>query len=213
MSFYNKTKYTTLSKNQKHKNMRKNVFITTLLAVLLLASQSVFAQSAGQTPQSEKRFSYNMINEYGIYGGSTIGFNGVFINSLQFNRSNTLLGIGVGYSIDATNGQGIPMFLNFRHYFDRGRKLQPLINIAAGTTFHFWNDYYWHDVYYDDDDIIYGKPVTDVQRCHGFGLYTTIASGFRVKALSFTAGFYLRTNPANNNSFGAGIDVKVGYTF
>ena len=200
--------------------MRKNVFITTLLAVLLLASQSVFVQAAGQTPQPEKRFSYNMINEYGFFLGGNIGFNGIFVNSLKFNRTNDLLGIGVGYSIerwedfddDITSSQGIPMFFNFRHYFDRGRKLQPLINIAAGTTFYFWKDYNWHDIYYDDDEI-YEKVVADVQRCHGFGLYTTIASGFRVKALSFTAGFFLHTNPANHNSFGAGIDVKVGYTF
>lgn len=191
--------------------MRKNVFITIMLAVLLLASQSVSAQS-GTTPQPEKKISYNMINEYGFFLGGTVGFNGIFVNSIKFNRTNDLLGIGVGYSIDTDNGQGIPLFLNYRHYFDRPRALKPLINIAAGTTFNFWNDYYWYDdIYYDDDDIYYGEPT--YVKGHGFGLYATIASGFKVKAFSFTAGFFLRTSPYYDNNFNGGIDVKVGYTF
>lgn len=213
-TFYNKTQYTTLSKNLKYTAMRKNVFVTTLLAVLLLASQSLFAQSAGQTPQPEKRLSYNMINEYGFFLGGNIGFNGIFVNSLKFNRTNDLLGIGVGYSIDIDNGQGVPLFLNYRHYFDRPRALKPLINIAAGTTFNFWNYYDWDDgIYYDEinDEYYHGGPIP--VKGHGFGLYATIASGFKVKAFSFTAGFFIRTSPRYNNDINGGIDVKVGYTF
>jgi hypothetical protein len=177
-----------------------------MLAALLLASQTISAQTT--TP--EKKISYNMINEYGFFLGGTCGFNGIFVNSIKFNRTNDLLGIGVGYSIDTDNGQGIPLFLNYRHYFDRPRAVKPLINIAAGTTFNFWNDYYWYDdPYYVGNDVIYGEPV----KGHGFGLYATIASGFKVKAFSFTAGFFLRTSPYYYNNFNGGIDVKVGYTF
>ena len=125
--------------------MRKNVFITFMLAALLLASQTVSAQSSDQTPSSDKKISYNMINEYGFFVGGVLGVNGTFVNSIKFNRTNDLLGIGVGYSIDSDNGQGIPMFLNYRHYFDRPRALKPLINIAVGTTFNFWSRDYWLD--------------------------------------------------------------------
>ncbi len=188
--------------------MRKNVFITFMLAALLLASQTVSAQSSDQTPSSDKKISYNMINEYGFFVGGILGVNGTFVNSIKFNRTNDLLGIGVGYSIDSDNGQGIPMFLNYRHYFDRPRALKPLINIAVGTTFNFWSRDYWLDeTYYGDYG--YYEPV----RGHGFGLYSTISSGFKVKAFSFTAGFFLRTSPIYNNAFNGGIDVKVGYTF
>jgi hypothetical protein len=197
--------------------MKKNVFFTLMMAVLLLASQSVNAQSTNSNPAPEKKVSYNMINEYGFFLGGVCGVTGTFVNSIKFNRTNDLIGIGVGYSFDSDNGQGIPMFLNYRHYFERPRALKPLINIAAGTTFNFWTRDYWtmDDIYYDDldrDDIVdpgyYGSV-----KGRGFGLYATIASGFKVKAFSFTAGFFLRTSPIYNNAFSGGIDVKVGYTF
>ena len=75
--------------------MRKNVFITFMLAALLLASQTVSAQSSDQTPSSDKKISYNMINEYGFFVGGILGVNGTFVNSIKFNRTNDLLGIGV----------------------------------------------------------------------------------------------------------------------
>ena len=71
------------------------------------------------------------------------------------------------------------------------------------------------DIYYDDldrDDIVDPGYYESVKG-RGFGLYATIASGFKVKAFSFTAGFFLRTSPIYNNAFSGGIDVKVGYTF
>ena len=194
--------------------MKKNVFFSALLAVLLLASQTVIAQPSAPTPPPPaKKISYNMINEYGFFLGGTFGVNGVFVNSIKFNRTNDLLGIGVGYSLDSDNGQGVPIFLNYRHYFDRPRALKPLINIAAGTTFNFWNDYYYGCWDCDDEIVLLDDYQGYTRSGHGFGLYATIASGFRVKAFSFTAGFFLRTNPYYNNSFSGGIDVKVGYTF
>ena len=64
--------------------MRKNVFITIMLAALLLASQTVSAQSSDQTPSSDKKISYNMINEYGFFVGGILGVNGTFVNSIKF---------------------------------------------------------------------------------------------------------------------------------
>lgn len=180
----------------------KKTMILCMLACFCFASQ-LSAQN------NDKKISYNMINEYGFYAGNTFGFEGVFINSIKFNKTNDLLGIGLGYSADIENGQSIPMFLNYRHYFDRGRTLQPLFNIAAGATYYFGNQYYD----YDGTDIYHiVDPLYSSYYNNGFGLYATIASGFRVKAFSFSAGFFLRSTPHINNMSG-GINVKLGYTF
>lgn len=171
----------------------KKTIILCMLACLCFVSQ-LSAQN------NDKKISYNMINEYGFYAGNTFGFEGVFINSIKFNKTNDLLGIGLGYTVDGDNGQGIPMFLNYRHYFDRGRTLQPLFNAAVGATYYFgYEDYYLCDnLYYPDNK--------------GFGLYASLASGFKVKAFSFTAGFFMKSSPAYDN-FNGGINIKVGYTF
>ena len=82
--------------------------------------------------------------------------------------------------------------------------------MSAGVGFHFWTeeipypvvDPYGHYTYYE-----YTEEIK-----HGIGLYSTIAGGFRVKALSFTGGFFFRTFP-NTKGFGGGIEAKIGYTF
>lgn len=190
---------------------------------LVLTSLSLSAQDDANTG---KKISYNMINEYGCFfgggsWGSNIGFEGTFVNSILFNRTQDLLGIGLGYSIDLSAGHGIPIFLNYRHYFDRGRALKPLVNIAVGTTFIFGFLYADEPSYYNG----YNYPDCE-SKDTGFGLYATIASGFRVKAFSFAAGFYLRSAPVLNyittengysckwdRAYNGGIQIKVGYTF
>jgi len=208
--------------------------VSLLVTALLLCATFIASAQDNQ----DKKVSYNMINEYGFYlgGGSqcgvqqtNLGFEGLLINSILFNRTQDLLGIGLGYSVDICAGHGVPMFLNYRHYFDRGKNIKPLVNIAAGATFIFSGNFDYYDDYYNGqyyNGTIYDYPEADKNKT-GWGLYATIASGFRYKALSFAAGFYLRSNPINHyvldatghyqlersKAFNGGIQVKLGYTF
>ena len=158
--------------------------------------------------QQEKKIAYNFINEYGFFVGKQIGWTGVFVNGISI-KQNDNIGIGVGYGLNTGTFQEIPLFLNYRHYFDRGRKLKPLINVAAGADLHFWTNEYSLPVYNE-----YGIAYYDYieENKHGVGMYATIAGGFRVKALSFTGGFFFRTFP-NEKGFSGGIEAKIGYTF
>ena len=139
------------------------------LSMLFLLGSTQFATA--QEEASQSKVSHNLINEYGFFIGSDGGFTGVFINSIKFNKSNDLIGIGIGYEASTLAGQAIPLFFNYRHYFDRGRKLMPLFNIAVGTHYYFGYDNFHYD--YSGNTIV--EP-------RGFGLYGTIGSGFIVKA-------------------------------
>ncbi|MCR4964202.1 MAG: hypothetical protein K6A41_00935 [Bacteroidales bacterium] len=180
--------------------------ILALFAVLFLSAGMLSAQEENQPV---KKIQYNFINEYGGFFGKNVGFTGVFVNGITINQVDAI-GIGVGYGINTATFQEVPLFLNYRHYFDRGRKLVPCINAAVGASFHFWEDLFaithvdeYGYTYYDFYDYVPKK---------GIGLYATVAGGFRVKAFSFTGGFFFRTFP-NDKSFNGGIEVKVGYTF
>ena len=185
--------------------MKRNALRTlNLLCVVLCCGLG----SLNAQEQQEKKIAYNFINEYGFFVGKNVGWTGVFINGISI-KENDAIGIGVGYGLNTATYQEVPVFLNYRHYFDRGRKLKPLINIAAGVGLHFWTDEYPYSVtdpngfqYYE-----YGE-----ENKHGIGLYSTIAGGFRVKALSFTGGFFFRTFPSVKG-FNGGIEAKIGYTF
>ncbi|MCR4964201.1 MAG: hypothetical protein K6A41_00930 [Bacteroidales bacterium] len=180
--------------------------ILVLFAVLFLSAGMLSAQEENQP---EKKVQYNFINEYGFFFGKNVGFSGVFINGISINKMDNV-GIGVGYGINTGTFQEVPLFLNYRHYFDRGRKLMPCINIAVGAAFHFWDEdlYVTHE---DDSGFIYNEYYASEPR-NGIGLYATLAGGFRVKAFSFTGGFFFRTFPSDNG-FNGGIEAKVGYTF
>lgn len=185
--------------------MKKSIIIS------ILACICAFGQLHAQNENTEKKISYNLINEYGFIAGNNFGFEGVFINSIKFNKTNDLLGIGLGYTIDSQCGHGFPLFLNYRHYINRGRTLQPLFNIAVGTTYYFGDN---SDYVFCDTDI----EIDPDYNCgyyygNGFGLYATVASGFKVKAFSFSAGFFVRSAPHFVNNMTGGINIKVGYTF
>lgn len=184
--------------------MKKILFPVIVMMAVLMAGQPAFAQ--GNEPDQEKKVAYNLINEYGFFVGGMNGVNGVFVNGVRVN--NEVVGIGLGYSLDVEVGQSVPMFLNYRHYFNSPRKLKPLLNVALGTSLYFWNNSYF--TYTDPNSY---EMEEHMENYHKFGLYATLASGFKVKAFSFTAGFFMKTDPRMNQRFGGGIDVKVGYTF
>ena len=188
--------------------MKRNALkcLTVLFIAFLCGLGTLSAQE-----QQEKKIAYNFINEYGFFVGKNAGMTGVFINGISIKGTDNI-GIGVGYGLNSGTFQEIPLFLNYRHYFDRGRKLKPLINIAAGVGFHFWTNEY---DYFDPNNLDpWGNPTYYYveENKHGIGLYSTIAGGFRVKAFSFTGGFFFRTFP-NVKEFSGGIEAKVGYTF
>ena len=177
------------------------------LAVLCIAFLCGLGTLSAQE-QQEKKIAYNFINEYGFFVGKSVGWTGVFVNGITI-KQNDAIGIGVGYGLNTATFQEVPVFLNYRHYFDRGRKLKPLINIAAGVGFHFWTEENSVPVYNEYGYVSY--DYTEENK-HGIGLYSTIAGGFRVKALSFTGGFFFRTFPSVKG-FSGGIEAKIGYTF
>lgn len=185
----------------------KNRVLRTLLVLCIAAFCGLNTLSAQE--QQEKKIAYNFINEYGFFLGKNVGWTGVFINGISI-KQNDAIGLGIGYGLNTASFQEVPIFLNYRHYFDRGKKLKPLINVAAGIGLHFWTDEDGHPMY-DPNGYFVGYDYTEVSM-HGIGLYATIAGGFRVKALSFTGGFFFRTFP-RQSGFSGGIEAKIGYTF
>jgi hypothetical protein len=168
------------------------------LLILVLTTQVSFSQNG-----SDFKPKYSFINEYGYFfgGGSNtgiFGMTGVFVNGVRFHQ-NHFLGIGLGYESDFTNGQSIPIFLNYRYFFNTQKKLKPLINIGIGTRLSTWEDVniYWPADYY--------QPIYH----HAFGFYTTVAAGFNAGAFSLTSGLFLKTV---GDEAVAGFEIKVGYT-
>jgi len=196
-----------------------------VFAVLMAVPFISFGQNESKTFENskpEKFASYTFINEYGIYGGNSVGFTSVFVNGVRFNKTQDVLGIGIGYEIDTypnqyywasvEGAQHVPIFFNYRHYFPGKRALKPLVNIATGIRLSFWKEYYnwwfntepwifidepWTPYYYDKQQV-------------SVGFYGTVAAGFKVKAFSFTSGFFLKSW---NNYFYGGMEMKVGFTF
>jgi len=175
-----------------------------LFAIIFLATPLLsFGQeetSTNENTKAEKKVSYAFINEYGTFMGGTIGFTSVFVNGISINKTD-VIGIGVGYEADTRSEQSVPIFLNYRHYFPGKRALKPLVNFAIGTRISFWEYYPYH--YWD-------MPYSSSKSMVTAGLYATMAAGFKVKAFSFTSGFFMKS--WNNEYFG-GIEVKVGFTF
>jgi hypothetical protein len=184
--------------------MKKNVFKTIVL--LSIAALCGLGNLSAQE-QQDKKITYNFINEYGFFLGKNVGWTGVFINGISI-KQNDAIGIGLGYGLNTGSFQEVPIFLNYRHYFDTGKKLKPLVNVAAGIGLHFWTEEQ------EIPSVINGYTYYDFieENCSGVGLYATLSGGFRVKALSFTGGFFFRTFPSQQG-FNGGIEAKIGYTF
>ena len=186
-----------------------------VFAVLMAVPFISFGQNETKTYESsnpEKIVSYTFINEYGIYFGNTVGFTSIFVNGVRFNKTQDVLGIGIGYEIDAypqqhywpsvEGAQNVPIFFNYRHYFPGKRALKPLVNVATGIRLNFWKEYwycgdYWGSCYHNKQQ-------------SSLGFYGTVAAGFKVKAFSLTSGFFLKSW---NDYFYGGMEMKVGFTF
>jgi hypothetical protein len=193
----------------------KKIFLIIFAIIFLVIPFFSFGQSEtdkGENLQSESKIVYSFINEYGFSLGGTFGFTGIFVNGIRFTKTQDLIGIGIGYEWDSQSEQSLPIFINYRHYFPAKRILKPLVNIGAGIRISFWDEWIsWNEPWFDE----YGNYWHD--RWYGYsesritpGLYLTMAAGFKVKAFSFTSGFFLKS--CEKNFFG-GVEAKVGFTF
>ena len=188
------------------------------LVILAMVFMAVTNLSIGQTEtkpientKQEKKISYSFINEYGIYYGGprhyydwseAIGFTGIFVHGICFNKTKDLIGIGIGFESDNRHGQWMPLFVNYRHYFSEKKMLKPLINVGFGAKLAFYKFYsHWSPEFGE-----YGSMKIDVVP----GMYATLSGGFKVKAFTFTSGAFVRSG---GNDFIAGLEVKVGFTF
>ena len=159
------------------------IFLITLVAIPFLSFGQGMAKNMGS-----KKVSYSFITEHGMsLGGDIAGYTGVFVNSICINRTQDIVGIGVGVEYGIVSLLCIPIFANYRHYFPSNRNLKPLINIAIGSR--LTSPYRANDSW---------KP----------GFYGVIASGFRVKAFSFTSGIYLKSL---DDFVVSGFEIKLGY--
>jgi len=180
--------------------------IKTLVILLLLSviTTSIFAQN-----QTTPKFTYAFINEYGFYFGgmsanSGPGFAGIFVNGVKFNNGQDLIGIGLGYEVDGTVDESIPIFINYRHIFPTNVKVKPIVNFALGTRFSSWTES--SIIGYDINLVpIYSPSVSK----SAFGIYSTIAAGFQANAFSLSSGFFFKSV---GSKFYSGIEIKCGFT-
>jgi hypothetical protein len=218
---------TALKKALKSHIIMKKLFIIIFAAFFMAATLISFGQEETKTKEKSEyenkcSISYAFINEYGTYLGGAFGFTGIFVNGVRFNKTQDVIGIGVGYEVGSESPypnyyysydtpQSIPLFVNYRHYFPGKRALKPLVNIGIGTRISFWKEWTGYYVDYEVDGYPYPTWMSEPEEQKiKAGLYTTIAAGFKVKAFSFTSGFFLKS--CYKNYFG-GVEVKAGFTF
>ena len=166
--------------------MKKIIFILAIIFIMMpTLSFGQDTTTISENIKKEKKNSYSFITEHGLYLGWDIGYTGVFVNGICFNKTQDLIGIGVGaeYGISEL---GIPIYANYRHYFSKKWKMEPLINVAIGSRL----------------TCIAGTWYPD--------FYSTVAAGFCKKGFSFISGFYVKSI---HGGFYSGIEIKLGYIF
>jgi len=175
--------------------MKKLFIIIFIITPTLIFGQEITA--IGENSEKEKKISYLFINEYGFsIGFDTDGFlgaemNSVFVNGIRFNKTQDEIGIGIGYDYYYSTKQFLPIFLNYRHYFPSKKNLTPLVNIGIGTRLY---------------------TIFPRYEVVSTGLYSTFATGFKINAFSFTAGFFVKSCFWDFMYYG-GVEVKAGFTF
>ena len=176
----------------------KNIILIILTIILTLNPVLSFSQEM-ENPEKQKKISYAFINEYGFSFNAPYPFfmaiNSVFVNGIRFNKTQDELGIGIGYDCYFIM-QTFPIFANYRHYFPSKKSIKPHINIGLGTQLSFYRG---HEPWEDNK-----------LQCYG-GLYATFATGFKIKAFSFSVGGFAKS--IDKESYFGGAEVKMGFTF
>ena len=131
---------------------------TIFSVVFLLASVSLSAQ------KNEKRFVYSNITEIGLSALNFEGFSyeATSVHGILLDKKHNLgIGIGFGFNMPQnSNVAYIPLFFNYRFYFKPDKTLSPHVNIAVG-----------------------GLVAKE-----GYGVYSSITMGFRIRKFSFSSG-------------------------
>jgi len=199
----------------------KKITISAILATILLSGVA-YAQENGN-----ENMTYSNITEFGFRAVSPrgIAFDATTVNGFAINKQHLLgIGIGIGGSfqyndfIDIDNGYGnysysysvpgaayMPIYFNYRCYFNPQKKFSPHVNVSLG-----------------------GLMTQD-----GYGGYSSITAGFRAGRFSFASGFsfmpmwrsievesfsyYYPYNPSFQTIekwyFPFGFTLKVGFSF
>jgi len=172
--------------------MNKIRFLIIFTTIFIIMPTLSFGQDTiiiGENSQKGKIILYSFITEHGGYIGGDIGYTGVFVNGIRLSKTQDEIGIGVGVEYGIAGPLNIPIYLNYRHYFSSKRNSQPFLNFAAGTRLSL---------------LYLEKPCI-------LGLYSTVTTGFRVKAFSFSSGFYVKS--IGFDFFFVGFEIKLGCTF
>jgi hypothetical protein len=184
----------------------KNILLIILTIILTLKPVLSFSQEMNNS-EKQKEISYAFINEYGFSFNAPYPFfmaiNSVFVNGIRFNKTQNEIGIGIGYDFYFII-QTFSIFANYRHYFPSKKSIKPHINIGLGTQLSFWRG---HD-FYEDSPHDYER--NNKLQCYG-GLYATVATGFKIKAFSFSVGGFAKS--IDKNSYFGGAEIKMGFTF
>ena len=149
--------------------------------------------TANESDAKKKKVSYAFINEFGnsFDNKGSIKYVSVFLNNICFNKTKDCIGIGTGFESEwEWDFYSIPVYANYRHYFTSKTNLKPLVNIAVGHRFNFSRDRY--------------LP----------GLYSVVATGFRVNAFSLTSGIFIKSMKerfSSKEEFSFGIEIKAGF--
>jgi len=178
--------------------LRHLLILATVFAVVPALSFGQETIIASGNSKKEKSLSYSIINEYGFSVGGVGAYpflegTGVLVNGIRFNKTREEVGIGIGVNFFyfSSSERAYPIFLNYRYYFSSKTKLKPLINVAIGTQLRFFD--------YEGE-----------RQTRELGFYGTIATGFKVEAISFTPGLFIKSRRGDLHS---GIEIKAGFTF
>ena len=75
-----------------------------------ILNEDVLRTIVDENPKKDKKVSYAFIAEHGMYLGYGIAYTDVFVNGICFNKTQDIIGVGVGAEFDIRYGLGIPIY-------------------------------------------------------------------------------------------------------
>ena len=169
----------------------------------LMCCSFLFLQAQNE---QKSNINYANITEWGFLGSPSeryFSFEGTTVNGIAI-RGHVMglgLGIGIGGGEQSSSFVYIPLYLNYRYYFNYDQKFTPHVNVAFGG----------------------------VSRYESLGIYSSLTTGFRAAKFSFSSGVFLQAYEVEQyryDDFGnytggtykevivpCGIILKLGFAF